>query len=217
MNRLITMKRGRQTTMPHVPGHHPRGFQPVTWKSKTTTAPTMQLTIAPLAVALFQKKAPNIVGTTIKRPAAAAEERGAIMKASPVWPAAHQAKTKAMIAIIGITHLPTLSSPASESLGLIRPLWMSRAHIEERVSRIESIVVIAAAVIPIITIMAKATGIIGKESRVGVARSAFSNPGTSNLALNPHNTDIRVYINPKMKKPPTICFIAVTDFGMKSL
>jgi len=81
-------------------------------------APTMQLTMAPVAVALFQKKAPNIVGTAIKRPAEAAAERGAIIKANPVFPAAHQAKTKAMIAIIGITTCPTLSSPASETLGL---------------------------------------------------------------------------------------------------
>ncbi len=190
--KLTLTKRIAQTINPHVPGHQPRGFQPVTWKSKTTTAPTIQLVIAPAAVARFQKKAPKIAGTAISRPAEAAEERGAIMKDRPVFPAAHQAKTKAIIAIMGMTHCPTLSSLFSETLGLIRPLWISRAHTEDRVSNIESIVEMAAAVMPIMTMMARPIGIMGRERRVGVARSAFSSPGTSKVAPKPHNTDIRV-------------------------
>ncbi|GAI63580.1 unnamed protein product, partial [marine sediment metagenome] len=56
----------------------------------------------------------------------------------------------------------------------------------------ESIVEIAAAIMPIMTTRAKAAGTIGIARSVGVAISAFSRPGTSSLAANPHNTDIKV-------------------------
>ena len=154
----------------------------------------MQLTIAPAAVARFQKKAPKMVGTAISSPAEAAEASGAIISSSipPGCPATHQAKPKAITAMMGITHWPTLSSPFSETLGLISPLWISRAQTEERVSSIESIVEIAAAVIPIMTTIASPVGIKARESNLGVARSAFSRPGTSRVAPKPHSTEIMV-------------------------
>ncbi|GAH95449.1 unnamed protein product, partial [marine sediment metagenome] len=81
------------------------------------------------------------MGTAIRRPAEAAEESGAIMKANPVFPEAHQAKTNETSAIMGITHFLEIASSLSPEIpGLMTLLCTSRAHIEERVSSMESIV-----------------------------------------------------------------------------
>ncbi len=70
------------------------------------------LQMAPAAVPLFQKKAPNMAGTVMRSPAEAATERAEM---SPTF---NHPKIMATTEITGITHFPNLSSISSDARGL---------------------------------------------------------------------------------------------------
>ena len=86
-------------------------------------------------------------------------------------------------------YFPMVNSIFSEMSTLTPFLSKSRAHMEARLSRMESIVEMAADKIPTITIRTNARGIMVNPSSDGVARSGADTPGTSSLALNPHQTE----------------------------
>lgn len=89
MHRLMLIYSAMQTIRPQTPAHSPKGLVPDTWRTKTKMVPPIMLLRAAIAVALFQNKAPVIDGTAIKGPAEAAGQRGAIMNARLLFPAAH--------------------------------------------------------------------------------------------------------------------------------
>src|SRR5699024_9929946 len=97
----------------------------------------------------------------------------------------------ARTAITGITILPTSSCRASVARGVA---WAntSRVTIDDSVSRIESIVDTAAAMIPTITITPRTVGTRSDARSIGVARSPLARPGNSIDAAKPQVTATRV-------------------------